>query len=94
MAHFFKRHIETLFVHRFSHGTMPIFNVFKNSFHYHVFSGLNLAYWLYGPWNASGTRGGEREEWLILTCVAVFVVCHLCHLCKCTYILRMSYREI
>ncbi|CAG8754552.1 4782_t:CDS:2 [Gigaspora margarita] len=73
MAHFGKREIETLFVHRFSHGTMPFMNVFKNSFHYHALSGINLAYWVYGPWNASGTLSSVREEWFIWTCVAVFV---------------------
>jgi very-long-chain enoyl-CoA reductase len=77
MAHFIKREIETLFVHRFSHSTMPFFNVFKNSFHYHLLSGINLAYWVYGPWNAVGDRS-KREEWLIWTCLGVFAVCHLC----------------
>ncbi|CAG8542288.1 105_t:CDS:2 [Funneliformis caledonium] len=72
MAHFIKREIETLFVHRFSHGTMPFKNVFKNSFHYHALSGLNLAYWVYGPWNAAGSLDGKREDWLIWTCAGVF----------------------
>jgi len=50
MAHFIKRELETLFVHRFSHSTMPFRNVFKNSAHYHLGSGLAIAYAIYGPW--------------------------------------------
>ncbi|KAH8818835.1 3-oxo-5-alpha-steroid 4-dehydrogenase-domain-containing protein [Flagelloscypha sp. PMI_526] len=49
MVHFVKRELETMFIHRFSHGTMPFFNVFKNSFHYHVLSGLFLAADIYRP---------------------------------------------
>ena len=44
LVHFLKREWETVFVHRFSHGTMPLSNLFKNSFHYWVLSGVLLAY--------------------------------------------------
>ncbi|KAI0703770.1 3-oxo-5-alpha-steroid 4-dehydrogenase-domain-containing protein [Cytidiella melzeri] len=49
MLHFLKREFETLFVHRFSHGTMPFAYIFRNSFHYHVFGGVLLAYAIYSP---------------------------------------------
>ena len=47
--HFVKREIETLFIHRFSAATMPVQNIFKNSFHYWILAGLNMAYWIYRP---------------------------------------------
>ena len=36
-------------MHRFSLATMPARNIFKNSAHYWIFAGLNLAYWIYRP---------------------------------------------
>ncbi|KAH8118143.1 3-oxo-5-alpha-steroid 4-dehydrogenase-domain-containing protein [Phellopilus nigrolimitatus] len=49
MLHFLKREYETLSVHRFSKATMPFFNLFKNSGHYHILSGILLAFALYRP---------------------------------------------
>lgn len=49
LLHFAKREYETLFVHKFSNATMPAFNIFKNSTHYWILSGFNLAYFVYAP---------------------------------------------
>ncbi|MCJ1432829.1 3-oxo-5a-steroid 4- dehydrogenase [Xylographa pallens] len=47
--HFVKREYETIFIHRFSAATMPLRNIFKNSAHYWIIGGLNMAYWIYRP---------------------------------------------
>ncbi|KAJ3415381.1 RNA polymerase II transcription factor B 52 kDa subunit [Chytridiales sp. JEL 0842] len=62
LAHFLKREYETLFVHRFSNGTMPIMNLFKNNFHYWVLGGIIPAYFLYQPGFTGGFFGGVKSE--------------------------------
>jgi len=53
--HFLKREYETIFVHRFSAATMPATNIAKNSAHYWILAGLNLAYYLYAPTDISAS---------------------------------------
>lgn len=47
LLHFAKREYETVYVHRFSNATMPFFNLFKNSGHYWILSGINLSFFVY-----------------------------------------------
>ncbi|CAG8433809.1 12498_t:CDS:10 [Ambispora gerdemannii] len=64
----------------------PIFYYFstgiygKSFEHSEMQTGLNLAYWVYGPWNARGTVGAEREKWYIWTCVGVWTWAQLSNL--------------
>ncbi|WAR23786.1 TECR-like protein [Mya arenaria] len=46
--HYGKRLLETVFVHRFSHATMPIMNIFRNSAYYWGFAAL-VAYFVNHP---------------------------------------------
>ncbi|KIM84893.1 hypothetical protein PILCRDRAFT_817709 [Piloderma croceum F 1598] len=65
MLNFVKRELETLFIHRFSHATMPLWNVFRNSAHYHLLSGVALAYAVYSPTysaTSSYIRGTIRDD--------------------------------
>ncbi|CEJ82235.1 Putative 3-oxo-5-alpha-steroid 4-dehydrogenase [[Torrubiella] hemipterigena] len=61
IAHFVKREIETLFVHKFSANTMPVRNIFKNCAFYWALSGFVCAVSIYYP----GSLAARADEPLI-----------------------------
>ncbi|XP_078264033.1 very-long-chain enoyl-CoA reductase-like isoform X1 [Rhinoraja longicauda] len=70
--HYVKRLIETLFVHRFSHGTMPLRNTIKNCFYYWGFTAW-LAYFINHPLYTPPFYGDQQVNLALGT----FVVCEL-----------------
>ncbi|KAH9821603.1 3-oxo-5-alpha-steroid 4-dehydrogenase-domain-containing protein [Melampsora americana] len=97
MAHFVKRELETILkveqklvllklsfnsVHRFSNATMPFLNVFKNSFHYWILSGVLLALPIYGQNSSSyklATTVFDSPVWLG-SCLALWTYAELSNL--------------
>lgn len=56
IIHYTKRLLETAFVHRFSHATMPIFNLFKNCSYYWGFAAY-VSYYINHPLYTSPAFG-------------------------------------
>lgn len=88
VIHFAKRELETLFIHRFSSATMPARNIFKNSGYYWLLSGVNLAYWTYGPNSPAARPSNPMITYLGL---ALFAIGELCNFS--THVTLMNLRR-
>ncbi|OJD14496.1 hypothetical protein AJ78_05146 [Emergomyces pasteurianus Ep9510] len=81
ILHFVKRELETAYVHRFSRATMPALFVIRNSAHYWLLSGLNVAYWVYAPTSkAAATTIESANPLLLYTGLVLFIFGQLANL--------------
>ncbi|XP_015910218.1 probable very-long-chain enoyl-CoA reductase art-1 [Parasteatoda tepidariorum] len=72
VIHYSKRLLETLFVHRFSHATMPFGNLFKNCSYYWLF-GLYIGYYCNHPLYTPPSYGDVQ----IYGALATFIIAEL-----------------
>ncbi|XP_034634141.1 very-long-chain enoyl-CoA reductase-like isoform X4 [Trachemys scripta elegans] len=63
--HYIKRLIETIFVHRFSHGTMPLRSIIKNCFYYWGFAAW-LAYYINHPLYTPPSYGQKQINFAVI----------------------------
>ena len=47
MLHYGKRLVKTIFIHQFSHATMPLGNLFKNCAYYWLIGGVAIGWQIY-----------------------------------------------
>jgi very-long-chain enoyl-CoA reductase len=71
IGHYLKREFETIFVHRFSNDTMPIFNLLKNCTHYwFIFGFINMYFFLHPDYKPP--RWAKDKKYMY-TLVALFL---------------------
>uniref|UniRef100_A0A672LQT4 Trans-2,3-enoyl-CoA reductase n=1 Tax=Sinocyclocheilus grahami TaxID=75366 RepID=A0A672LQT4_SINGR len=70
--HYMKRIVETLFVHRLSHSTMPLRNIFKNCSYHWCFAAW-MAYYINHPLYTPPYYGEKQVK----AALAIFLFCQL-----------------
>ena len=80
LAHYIKRELETLFIHRFSAETMPIKNLFINCTHYWFTFALLVGYFLFHPKYTEPTYIPQNLKYVLIVAFAFFQLMNfLCH---------------
>lgn len=77
MLHFAKREVETVFVHRFSHATMPARHLVRNAAYYWATAGLLAALEMYAPFSPAAAADSEG---LTFAGTALFLAAELLNL--------------
>ncbi|XP_051538710.1 very-long-chain enoyl-CoA reductase isoform X2 [Myxocyprinus asiaticus] len=75
--HYIKRLFETIFVHRFSHGTMPLRTIVRNCAYYWGFAAW-LAYYINHPLYTPPSYGDAQVNYALI----VFVLCEAGPKCR------------
>ncbi|KAI1354426.1 3-oxo-5-alpha-steroid 4-dehydrogenase-domain-containing protein [Xylaria sp. FL0043] len=79
MAHFVKRELEVLFVHKFSANTMPAAFIVRNSFFYWVFAGVLGALEVYAPFSPAARGDAFLSSPLDVLGLVLYVFGELCN---------------
>ncbi|KAI1426336.1 3-oxo-5-alpha-steroid 4-dehydrogenase-domain-containing protein [Xylaria sp. FL1777] len=79
MAHFAKRELEVLFVHKFSTNTMPAAFIVRNSLFYWAVAGLLGALEIYAPFSPAAQAGDFLSSPLDVFGLVLYVFGELCN---------------